>query len=93
MPDAVNALAGKVALVTGASTGIGRAIAIALARAGADVAITFRTGRHDATAAMLRLAIKDTFDRRSAGSDGKSLVPDKLLAGSPAGPEVRARWR
>jgi 3-oxoacyl-[acyl-carrier protein] reductase len=49
LPDAVYPLAGKVALVTGASTGIGRAIAIALARAGADVAITFRAGRREAT--------------------------------------------
>ena len=32
-------LAGKAALVTGAQQGIGKAIAIALARAGADVAI------------------------------------------------------
>ena len=56
MPDAVNSLAGKVALVTGASTGIGRAIAIALARAGADVAITFRSGRRDATAVATEIA-------------------------------------
>ena len=35
-----NALAGKVAVVTGAARGIGRCTAIALARAGADVGLT-----------------------------------------------------
>lgn len=37
-------LAGKVALVTGASRGIGRAIALELASRGATIAISFRTG-------------------------------------------------
>lgn len=36
-------LAGKTALVTGASRGIGRAIAVAYARAGADVAVSARS--------------------------------------------------
>lgn len=36
-----SSLAGKRALVTGASRGLGKAIALSLARAGADVAITF----------------------------------------------------
>ncbi|TVR55794.1 MAG: SDR family oxidoreductase, partial [Puniceicoccaceae bacterium] len=36
-------LAGKIALVTGASRGLGRRFALTLARAGADVAVTSRT--------------------------------------------------
>ena len=41
-------LSGKNAVVTGASRGIGRAVALGLAEAGADVALTFREKRSEA---------------------------------------------
>src|SRR3954471_17312961 len=44
-------LKGQKALVTGASSGIGKAVAIALCQAGADVCINYRSGDDQALAA------------------------------------------
>jgi 3-oxoacyl-[acyl-carrier protein] reductase len=52
------ALRGRTMLVTGASSGIGRGIAIAAAQAGADVALTYRsndTGARDVASEIERL--------------------------------------
>lgn len=57
------ALAGKVALVTGASSGIGEATAVALAQAGAHVAVSAR--RADRLADLVR---------RIEGAGGKALA-------------------
>jgi 3-oxoacyl-[acyl-carrier protein] reductase len=49
--DVAKPLAGMTVLVTGASSGIGRAIALAAARAGADVALTYRSNEEGARGA------------------------------------------
>ena len=41
-------LAGKIAMITGASRGIGRAIALKLAGAGCDVAVVYHTSQDEA---------------------------------------------
>ncbi len=84
-------LAGKCAVVTGGSRGIGRAIALGLAEAGADVALTFRQNRSEAEnvvrqiAAMGRRALAlqmDVTERASvaaAAKDAAGLGPISIL--------------
>jgi len=63
-------LEGRVALVTGASRGIGRAIAAELARAGAAVVIGYRSGREEAESLAAELGARaveaDVSDARDA---------------------------
>jgi 3-oxoacyl-[acyl-carrier protein] reductase/pteridine reductase len=49
-------MSGRTLLVTGAAKRLGRAIALAAAKAGADVAITYRTSGRDAEALVQELA-------------------------------------
>src|SRR5438067_13154437 len=49
-------LQGKSALITGGSSGIGRAIALAYGREGADVAVHYHRGRQEADAIVQELA-------------------------------------
>lgn len=66
-------LSGKIALVTGASRGLGRNFALTLARAGADVAITSRTlasldGTKQAIEALGRRCLSVVLDVRTEAS-------------------------
>jgi 3-oxoacyl-[acyl-carrier protein] reductase len=75
------ALDGRTALVTGGSRGIGRAVAILLARAGADVAIGYRSrvGDADAVAGEVR-----ALGRRAVligGDLGDPAAADRMAAG------------
>ncbi len=67
-------LAGKVALVTGASRNIGRAIALSLAAGGAAVAINTRSSREDAE--------KVAQEIRAAGGQAEVFMADIADAGA-----------
>jgi 3-oxoacyl-[acyl-carrier protein] reductase len=69
-------LEGKNALVTGASRGIGRAIAAELARAGASVVVGYRSGRDEAEAVASEIGGRALQADVSSPEDAKRLVED-----------------
>ncbi len=69
-------LEGKTALVTGASRGIGRAIASELARAGASVVLGFRSGSDEAEALAAELGGRAIQADVSSPGDARRLVEE-----------------
>ena len=76
----MTSLSGKTALVTGASRGIGRASALALAAAGAQVLVHYGSSRKEADAVVA--------DIRDAGGRAEKIGADLR---EPDGPHVLAR--
>jgi 3-oxoacyl-[acyl-carrier protein] reductase len=71
----MTALSGKTALVTGASRGIGRASALALAKAGAQVLVHYGRGAKEAEAVVAQI--------RKAGSRADAIAADLAAPDAP----------
>ena len=85
MSDSTKPLAGKLALVTGASRGIGAATAEALAREGAHVVLVARTAK----------ALEEVEDRIHAAGGNATIAPLDLIDGTSIpklAEAVRQRW-
>jgi 3-oxoacyl-[acyl-carrier protein] reductase len=74
-------LAGQVALVTGGSRGIGRAAALLLARAGADVGLTFHTRADEAESVAREIRGLSRRAYVGGGDLADPEVVDRLVAG------------
>jgi len=84
-------LSGKNAVVTGGSRGIGRAIALGLAEAGADVIVTFRENRDEAAkvveqieaqgrrALALQMDVTERSSVTAAAKDARGFGPISIL--------------
>ena len=68
-------LSGKTALVTGASRGIGRASALALAKAGAQVLVHYSTGEKEAAAVVAEI--------RKTGGKAEKIASDLRAPNAP----------
>jgi 3-oxoacyl-[acyl-carrier protein] reductase len=89
MSDAMNAadeLAGRTALVTGSSRGIGRAVAVALSRAGARVAVHGRSaaGCAETAALLAEGSHAGSFQADLATPDGVATLVGEVVARLPA---------
>jgi glucose 1-dehydrogenase len=78
-------LVGQKALVTGANSGIGRAVAVALGQAGADVVVNYVVGEDAAEQVVgeIRKCGSNAYARKADVSpprNGTSLAPDLLVA-------------
>ena len=67
---------GKKALVTGSSRGVGKAIALALAEAGADVAVNYRSSAEEAAAVVEEIR---SLGRNSLAVQADLAYPDQCL--------------
>jgi 3-oxoacyl-[acyl-carrier protein] reductase len=75
-PTGFASLEGRLALVTGASRGIGRAIAKELAAAGAEVVIGYRSGQEEADALASELGARAIQADVASPDDAKRLVEE-----------------
>jgi 3-oxoacyl-[acyl-carrier protein] reductase len=76
LADGFATLEGKLALVTGASRGIGRAVAEELARAGASVVVGYRAGKEEAEELAAAIGARAVQADVSSPEDAKRLVEE-----------------
>ena len=85
----MSTLSGKIALVTGGGRGIGKAIALALAAAGCDVAVNYVSREADAQATSDAIR---ALGRRTLVAKGDVSKSADVTASSPRSKLALARW-